>query len=187
MAKNSKHKKLTPKQKRFCEEYVIDLNGTQAAVRTGYSEKTANRIASENLSKPDIQNYISELQKDIQERNKITVDECVTILSKIARHDIADFYEENGSLKSIHNIPKDSRLAISELSVFEEFEGKGKDRELIGFTKKIKTLDRKGVIVELMKHLGGYEKDNNQKKALIDLSQLTPETLMQIWNARSND
>lgn len=47
--------KLTAKQERFCREYIIDLNATRAAIRAGYSEKTANRIASENLSKLDIQ------------------------------------------------------------------------------------------------------------------------------------
>lgn len=180
-------KKLTDKQQRFCEEYVIDLNGTQAAIRSGYSSKTARSISNENLTKPDIREYISELQKEIQERNKITVDECVSILAKIARHDIAAFYDENGKLKSIHDIPKDSRMAISELSVYEEIEKKGSDKNLIGFTKKLKTLDRKGVIVELMKHLGGYEKDNSQVKLPIDLSQLKPETLMEIWNARNKD
>ena len=53
--------KLTPKQKAFCDEYLIDLNATQAAIRAGYSEKTANRIGNENLSKLDIQNSIKEL------------------------------------------------------------------------------------------------------------------------------
>lgn len=163
MAKSKGYIKLADKQKRFCEEYVIDLNATQAAIRAGYSPRTARSQGQRLLTNVDIQNYISKLQKDIQERNKITVDECVSILAKIARHDIADFYEEDGSLKSIHNISPHARLAISELSVFEEFQGKGDDKELIGFTKKIKTLDRKGVIVELMKHLGGYEKDNTQK------------------------
>ena len=62
-------KKLTDKQQRFCEEYVIDLNGTQAAIRSGYSSKTARSISNENLTKPDIREYISELQKEIQERN----------------------------------------------------------------------------------------------------------------------
>lgn len=50
--------KLTEKQKRFCDEYLIDLNATQAAIRAGYSAKNANNIASENLAKPNIQNYI---------------------------------------------------------------------------------------------------------------------------------
>lgn len=51
-------KKMTPKQKRFCDEYLIDLNATQAAIRAGYSKKNANNIASENLAKPDIRKYI---------------------------------------------------------------------------------------------------------------------------------
>ena len=49
---------LTEKQKRFCDEYLIDLNATQAAIRAGYSEKTARQTATENLSKPYIREYI---------------------------------------------------------------------------------------------------------------------------------
>jgi phage terminase small subunit len=56
---------LTAKQRRFCEEYVLDWNATQAAIRAGYSEKTAYSIGHENLSKPEIQAYISEIQKDL--------------------------------------------------------------------------------------------------------------------------
>lgn len=51
--------KMTAKQQRFCDEYLIDLNATQAAIRSGYSEKTANRIGTENLSKPVIKEYIA--------------------------------------------------------------------------------------------------------------------------------
>ncbi|CCQ72407.1 terminase small subunit [Magnetospira sp. QH-2] len=50
---------LSPKQQRFVEEYLLDLNATQAAVRAGYSERTARQIGSENLSKPDIQQGIA--------------------------------------------------------------------------------------------------------------------------------
>ena len=66
---------LNEKQKQFCEEYIIDLNGTQAAIRAGYSEKTANRIASELLTKLDIQEYICELKKKRSERVKYSQDE----------------------------------------------------------------------------------------------------------------
>lgn len=51
-------KKLTAKQQRFCDEYLIDLNATQAAIRAGYSQKTAKQIGQENLTKPDIKEYI---------------------------------------------------------------------------------------------------------------------------------
>lgn len=60
--------KLTPKQEMFCHEYLVDLNGAAAAVRAGYSEKTANRIASENLSKPDIMERVTELKRERVEK-----------------------------------------------------------------------------------------------------------------------
>ena len=56
--------KMTEKQKRFCDEYLIDLNATQAAIRAGYSKKTANRIGTENLSKLVIKAYIEERMKE---------------------------------------------------------------------------------------------------------------------------
>ncbi len=62
---------LTDKQEIFCREYLIDLNATQAAIRAEYSENTANRTASENLSKPDIQNRIAELKADSNGRLQI--------------------------------------------------------------------------------------------------------------------
>lgn len=56
--------KLSAKQEQFCREYLVDLNATQAAIRAGYSAKTANRIASENLSKPDIMERVAELKQE---------------------------------------------------------------------------------------------------------------------------
>ena len=55
---------MTEKQKLFCEEYLIDLNATQAALRAGYSEKTAYSIGNENLKKPEIQEYIQKRLKE---------------------------------------------------------------------------------------------------------------------------
>lgn len=74
---------LNEKQKQFCEEYIIDFNGTQAAIRAGYSKKTANRIASENLSKLDIQEYIKELVDNRNKRTQITQDEVVADIIKV--------------------------------------------------------------------------------------------------------
>ena len=66
--------KLTDKQEMFCREYIVDLNATQAAIRAGYSEKTAQRIGSENLSKLVIQERIAELMKERTERVEINAD-----------------------------------------------------------------------------------------------------------------
>ena len=68
---------LNDKQKQFCEEYIIDLNGTQAAIRAGYSAKTANEQAAQLLAKLSIQEYICELKNKRSERVKYSQDELM--------------------------------------------------------------------------------------------------------------
>ena len=68
---------LTPKQQRFVEEYLIDLNATQAAIRAGYSEKTAQEIGSENLSKPMVAKAIAEAQEKLSNKTQVTVEMVV--------------------------------------------------------------------------------------------------------------
>lgn len=75
--------KLTDKQEMFCAEYLIDLNATQAAIRAGYSEKTANRMGSENLSKPDLQEKIAELMSARSEKTKINAAWVLTQAAKV--------------------------------------------------------------------------------------------------------
>ena len=79
--------KLTEKQKRFCEEYLIDFNATQAALRAGYSQKTAYSIGDENLRKPEIQSEIQSLIKKRSERTGINADIVIKELVKIALAD----------------------------------------------------------------------------------------------------
>ena len=76
---------LTPKQQRFVEEYLIDLNATQAAIRAGYSEKTAKEIGSENLTKPNIAKAIQEAQESLSNKTQLTVDIVVQGLLKEAQ------------------------------------------------------------------------------------------------------
>lgn len=74
---------LTPKQQRFVEEYLIDLNATQSAIRAGYSEKTAAVIGAENLIKPNIAKAIQEAQNKLSERTEITQDYVLTNIKKV--------------------------------------------------------------------------------------------------------
>ena len=78
-------KKLTPKQQRFCDEYLIDMNGTQAAIRAGYSKKTAYAIAIENLKKPMLKNYISERMKEKEAMLIADQDEVMKYLTAVLR------------------------------------------------------------------------------------------------------
>lgn len=74
---------LTAKQESFCEEYMIDLNGTQAAIRAGYSEASAKEIASENLTKPNIAQRIIELKAERSNRTLVTADYVINGLLEV--------------------------------------------------------------------------------------------------------
>lgn len=128
--------KLTPKQERFCQEYIIDLNGTQAAIRAGYSEKTANVIASENLAKPYIQAKLAELRAAISNQLNLNAE---WVLQRLK--DISD--------RCIQAEPVMVRGLDGELVESGEYKfdssGAVRATELIG------------------KHLGIFEADNKQK------------------------
>lgn len=76
---------MTPKQKRFCDEYLIDCNATQAAIRAGYSEKTAYSIGEENLRKPDIRKYIDEKLEEMQSKTIASAEEVMQYLTSVLR------------------------------------------------------------------------------------------------------
>ena len=99
---------MTNKQKRFCEEYLIDLNATQAALRTGYSEKTAASIASENLQKPEILGYIAKLRAEQSKRTGITADRVLEELSKLgfAPIDDCESFKASDKLRALELIGK---------------------------------------------------------------------------------
>ncbi len=75
---------MTPKQKQFCQEYMIDLNGTKAAIRAGYSSKSANRAASNLLSKIDIQIEIQMLREAQEKRTQVNADWVLNQLRELA-------------------------------------------------------------------------------------------------------
>ena len=109
--------KLTPKQIRFVDEYMVDFNATQAAIRAGYKAKTAHVIGAENLRKPKIAEEIARRQKDLQRRTEVTQDRVVKELARVAFADASDYvcvetltYEnEDGTVSPIQVVsPKDT-------------------------------------------------------------------------------
>ena len=76
---------LTEKQKRFCDEYLIDLNATQAAIRAGYSEKTAYRTGADNLRKPQIKKYIEQRMAEKEAELIADQDEVLKYLTSVLR------------------------------------------------------------------------------------------------------
>ncbi len=142
VAKIKKPMPLNPRQLAFCREYVIDHNGKQAAIRAGYAEGSAEVTASRVLSNANVKQRIAELEKPAIEKAEVTVERIIQELANIAFFDIRELYDDQGNMKNIHTIPESARRAISGMDVFEEFQGRGDDREQIGLTKKVRMCDK---------------------------------------------
>ncbi len=168
---------MTNAQKRFCDEYLIDLNATRAykvAYPNCKKDETANAASSRMLRNVKVQEYISEKQKGIEKRTEVTQDMVIKELAKIAFLDIRKLYTENGQLKNIADIDSDTAGAISSLETLEEYEGYGDDREKIGDTQKVKLLDKTKALELLGRHLGIFNdkidvnvKEKEEKKNAI--------------------
>lgn len=137
---------LTPKQQRFVEEYLIDLNATQAAIRSGYSEKTAAVIGAENLIKPNIANAIAEAQAEREERVQIDADYVLKRLVEIDQMDVLDIMDENLNMKPLKEWPKIWRQYINNIESIELSDGEG-------WLKKIKWPDKVKNLELLGKHV----------------------------------
>lgn len=110
---------LTDKQEMFCREYLIDLNATQAAIRAGYSEKTARASGHENLTKPDVQSRITYLKSQRNEQVNIDAAYVLRRLVEIDEMDVLDILLANGELKPVMDWPKVWRTSLSGIDVTE--------------------------------------------------------------------
>jgi len=107
---------LTAKQEAFVSEYLIDLNATQAAIRAGYSEKTAYSIGQENLNKPVIADAIAEARKAVMKRNETTVDTIDGMLKKAFKVG-EDKKSSNGMTAAANGLAKLHGLIIDKAKV----------------------------------------------------------------------
>lgn len=111
---------LTLKQRRFVEEYIIDFNGKQAAIRAGYSAKTAGEIAYENLNKPQISSVIKAIVDAKSEQLGLTADAVYRGVLRLLNSDPRKLYDEKGKLKPVTEWDDDTALSVSGIEVEEE-------------------------------------------------------------------
>lgn len=147
---------LNPKQKRFVDEYLLDLNAAAAAVRAGYSAKTAKQIGARLLAQPAVAATVKAAQAQRSARVEVTQDEVLRELLRIARVDVSQAYDEAGNLKPIHELPVDLRRAIASVETEERFVGQGASRKRVGVTHKVKFWPKDRSLELLGKHLGMF-------------------------------
>lgn len=136
---------MNEKQKQFCNEYLIDFNGTQAAIRAGYSPKSAYSTANENLRKPEIQSYLKELIENRNERTKITQDDVIKDIIEV----------KNRCMQKAPVMFMGKQVQDESGNNLWKFDSQG----------ATKALDM------LAKHTGIYEIDNKQKNSVLNLAE----------------
>lgn len=145
--------KLTAKQERFCEEYLIDLNATQAAIRAGYSVESAGSIGSENLTKPEIRARVETAMAERSKRTGINADRVLLELGKVAFVNPVDVIDPTDGSVRENATPEDTAaIASIKVKTIPTECGNGVERE-IRMADKLKALEMCG------RHLGMF-KDN---------------------------
>lgn len=149
---------LTDKQACFVQEYLIDLNATQAAIRAGYSQGTARCIGSENLGKPEIAQAIAVAQEERARRTHVTQDMIIRELARIGFSDLRKMMTDTGALIDPRDWDDDTAAAVSSLEIVtkptRECDEDGE--KLVSYIHKIKTWDKNSALDKLAKHLGMF-------------------------------
>jgi phage terminase small subunit len=166
--------KLTPKQERFVAEYLIDLNATQAAIRAGYSAKTAQEQGSRLLSNVMVAGAVKAKQARLADKYEVTADRVVRELALIGFANMLDYVQidEQGLARvDLSGVDRDQAAAIHEIKV-ESVVGAGEDPKTV---EKVtfKLADKRAALVDLGKHLGLFDSagDEALKEGLAALLQ----------------
>lgn len=130
---DDKPSKLTDKQERFCYEYCIDMNATQAAIRAGYSEDTAKEIGCENLTKPNIKERIDYMKANLAETAGITALMVVKEHAKLAFSTVADLYTGWFERTDFDKLTPDQKSCIKSINtkVMKKNIGTSEDPEIV--------------------------------------------------------
>lgn len=150
---------LTPKQERFVAEYLIDLNATQAAIRAGYSAKTASSQGERLLRNVEVAKAIANAQKARSARTEITQDRVLKELAKLGFANMQDYMsvtQEGEPFADLSKLTRDQAAAITEFTVEDFTEGRGDDARDVRRVK-FKLADKRAALVDIGKHLGMFK------------------------------
>lgn len=162
---------LNPKQKRFVAEYLIDGNATQAAIRAGYSKKTARSIGAENLTKPDIAAAIAGKQAKIAGKLEITAERVISELALLGFSNMQDYMRpgpDGDPYLDFSALTREQAAALTEVTVEDFKEGRGKDARDVRRVK-FKLADKRAALVDIGKHLHIFDETVN-----VNVNDVTP-------------
>jgi phage terminase small subunit len=164
---------LSERQERFIAEYLLDFNQTQAAIRAGYSLKSASVVGFHLLRHPVIaarvQEHRDRVRKALDERIELTTERTIQTLADLAYFDPLNMVNSDGTPKNIQQMDRASRMAIQGFEVTSQWVGKGETRRKV-VTTKVRLASRASAIDMAAKVAGAYAKDNEQRRNARELS-----------------
>jgi phage terminase small subunit len=147
---------LNPKQARFVDEYLIDLNAKQAAIRAGYSERTAESQGSRLLSHAMVAAEVADRQVERSQRTGVTQDRVLEELARLAFSDVRAIFSEGGGLKHPGVLNDGAAAAIGAVEVVTKTIPLGNGEVDVEHTHKIKMWDKPRALEMLARHLGMF-------------------------------
>lgn len=146
---------LSPKQLRFVEEYLVDLNATQAAIRSGYSPKTADQQASRLLANVKVSKAIEQRQAKRNKRLELTQDRVLLELTRVAFFDPRALFDEHGRPRTVEELDDDTAAVIAGLDIAMERDGEDDDGKPVYMpVRKYKLSDKMRALELCMRHMG---------------------------------
>lgn len=159
---------LNDRQQRFIDEYLIDLNATQAAIRAGYSKKTAYSMGQRLLKHVEVQAAVSEAQEKRAKRTEINQDRVLQELAKIGFSDLRNIVTSDGQLVSVQEWDDETAGAVASVEIVQRLSGEYDDgKPVMENVHKIRTWDKVAALDKLARHLGMYEADNRSKVEVV--------------------
>ena len=169
MEKEEVNIKLTDKQERFCYEYCIDFNATQAAIRAGYSERSAAEIGRQNLMKLEIQTRIKEMQTNLSETAGISALKVINEHAKIAFSGISKLKDGWMTLKDFKSLTEDEKACIQEIQTKEARRSDGGDGIIVEEWVKLKLYDKQKSLDSISNLLGFNAPTKSEVKNQLDI------------------
>lgn len=174
--------KLTDKQAAFVKEYPVDLNATQAAIRAGFSEKTARAKASQLMDLPHVMEAIEAEMAKRSERTEITQDRVLQELARVGFSDIRKLFTETGSLKRPEEWDDDAAAFVSSIEVVVR-KVPGGDEDEVEHIHKVKLWDKNSALEKIARHLGMLNDKMKVEHSGVDGAPLVP--VLNVHIARS--
>lgn len=142
---------LTAKHQRFVEEYLVDLNAKQAAIRAGYSPRSAEVTGHRILRDANVDAHVQARLQKRSGKTQITAERVLTEIARLAFVDPRQAFDDNGRLLDIKQIPDDVAASLASIEVDENRDMQG---NFTGYTKKVKFWNKVSALEQLCKHLG---------------------------------